>query len=136
MGESIMGISTSILEDLGVLQVKYSPDPVTGEDLAGQRRLVAEAISGSNIYKILIDASGLERFPSPFTVLEHNKDVVSDEVLRKAKFAVVCATLGENERCLEHTGVNRGVKLRCFVSREEALSWLGEPSRRSDVGND
>jgi hypothetical protein len=127
-----MGIRTSVLKDHGVLEVIYSPDPVTGVSLAEQRKVVAEAISRSNIYKVLIEASLLDRFPSPFTVLEHNKDVVKDEILQKARFAVVCASLGENERCLEITGVNRGIGIRCFTSREEALSWLAESPYRQD----
>ena len=119
-----MGISTSILVDHGVLEVTYSPDPVSGDDLAEQRKRLADAVSEHNIDKVLLDASTLDRFPSPFTVLEHNEGVVANETLKRATYAVVCASLGENERCLETTGVNRGLNIRCFISREKALAWL------------
>jgi hypothetical protein len=59
-----MGITISVLADQGVLEVTYSPDPVTSDDLADQREMVADAISGSNISKVLIDASALAHFPS------------------------------------------------------------------------
>lgn len=121
-----MGISTSILADHGVLKVKYSPDPVTADDLFDQRTLVAETLSRNDISKVLIDASALVHFPSPITVFEHINEIVADERLRNAKFATVCASFGEDERFLENSAVNRGINLRCFTSREKALSWLEE----------
>ena len=119
-----MTITTSVLENTGVLEIVYSPDPVTLVDLAEQRELVADAISRNNTAKVLIDASALTHFPNPFVVLKHNEGVVENDVLRKAKYAVVCSELGDDERCLEDTGVNRGVLIRCFTSRKDALCWL------------
>jgi hypothetical protein len=123
-----VGIRTAVLSGTGVLEVTYSSEPVGPEDLAEQRRMVAEELSENRMRRVLIDASALPGFPSPFTALMHNKGVSEDDVLRSAKFAVVCAELGENERCLEDTGVNRGVNMRCFTSRAEALSWLRDSS--------
>ena len=126
-----MGISTAVLSGPGFLEVTYSSEPVGPEELAEQRRMVSEALSKSRMRRVLIDASALPEFPSPFTALRHNMGVFEDDVLRSAKFAVVCSELGENERCLEDTGVNRGVNMRCFTSRAEALSWLRDsPSER------
>lgn len=107
-----------------ILEAVYSSGDVTREDLAEQRTLVADAISKHAIRKILIDASALERLPSVTTILDHNSAVSADSFLRRAKFAVVCASLGKDERFLETTGFNRGVQIRCFTSRDRALSWL------------
>ena len=131
-----MGVSTSFLADHGVVEVEYSSEPVTAKDLSEQRKLVADTISKSNITKVLLVASALERFPSVFTLIDHNKEVLKDETLRTAKFAVVCASLGEDELFLENIGVNRGINIRCFISREKALSWLTQQSNHGDVSLD
>lgn len=122
-----MAIRISTLGDTDILEIVYSPDPVTPRDLAEQRGQVANAISDHGSTKVLIDTSSLSNFPKPFVALQHNEDVAAHAVLRRAKFAVVCSSLGQDERCLEDTGVNRGVNMRCFTSRQDALSWLYGP---------
>ena len=121
----MMSIIMVTNDELGILEVTYSTDPVTDADLVEQRRLVAEAISQSNISKVLLDATSLTGFPSILTSLEHNKAVVANDQLRKAKFAVVCSSLGQDEHSLETTGFNRGVNMKCFTSGAEGLAWLG-----------
>jgi len=111
--------------ELGILEVKYSPAPVTEYSLAEQRKLVADAISQSNISKVFLDASSLTSFPSILTSLHHNEGIVADDTLRRARFAVLCSSLGQYERDLETTGVNRGVRVKCVTSRAEGLVWLG-----------
>jgi len=120
-----MTVEISVLADLGVLEVAYSADDVTAEDLVAQREQVSDAIARSGLEKVLIDASALARFPSVVTIFEHNAVISTERTLREARFAVVCDALGENERFLETTGVNRGVQIKCFTSEEAALSWLG-----------
>jgi len=119
-----MSISIAMNDETGILEVTYSPEIVTPRDLAQQRNMVADAVSQSNIRKVLLDASSLPRFPSILTALKHNESVAADEELRKTKFAVICSSLGQDELSLETTGVNRGVHLKCFTSREDALRWL------------
>lgn len=119
-----MSISISVLEDKGILEVIYSPDTVTPEALSDQRSLVSETISRRAIRKVLLDATSLQSFPSILTTLKHNEGVAANEILRVTKFAVVCSSIGSDERALETTGVNRGVDMKCFTSREDALSWL------------
>ncbi|MBD3161846.1 MAG: hypothetical protein GF346_06185 [Candidatus Eisenbacteria bacterium] len=119
-----MGIRISTLEDAGILEVVYSPDPVTPEALEEQRTLVAQALAQTNIRRVLLDATSLARFPGILTSLEHNESVSANPLLRKTRFAVVCSSLGPDEHGLETTGLNRGVDIKCFTSREDALAWL------------
>jgi hypothetical protein len=119
-----MTISISTLEDEGVLEVVYSSNPVTREALAEHRTLVAEALARSTVRKVLLDATSLPTFPSILTSLKHNERVAADEVLRGTEFAVVCSSLGPDEVDLETTGMNRGVRVKCFTSRVDALEWL------------
>ncbi len=119
-----MSIQISILEDQSILEVTYSSDNVTSKDLDEHRRLVAEALSENAFSKALIDISSLIKFPSTLTIFEHNEAVSLQNVLRKSKFAILCQTLGRNEQFLEVTGTNRGVQMKCFTARDDALAWL------------
>ncbi|SHJ10326.1 hypothetical protein SAMN02745216_01034 [Desulfatibacillum alkenivorans DSM 16219] len=125
-----MGISLDMNEDIGILVVTYLPEPVTPNDLAKQRKMVADALSSSGIQKVLIDASSLLRFPPIVAALEHNEKIAADEKLKTIKYAVLCSSLGQDERSLETTGINRGIYLKCFSSRKDALSWLVEKQEK------
>ncbi len=119
-----MSIQIRLLEDQHILEITYSSDDITSKDLAEQRRIVAKALSKNVLNKALVDMSSLIKFPSTLTIFEHNEAVLAQHVLRKTKFAVLCQTLGPNEQFLEITGTNRGVQIKCFTSRKEALAWL------------
>lgn len=119
-----MGISISTLEETAVLQVVYSSERVTDEALAAQRELVAKEVARTGINRVLLDTTLLESFPPILTSLRHNESVAGNELLRCSRFAVLCSSLGKDELALETTGVNRGVNMKCFTSREEALEWL------------
>ncbi len=119
-----MSVDICVLDDRGILVVTYSSEEVTPEALAEQRRLVADAISSNALKKVLIDTSALTRFPSTMAIFTHNAAVSKDSILQQTKFAVVCNTLGKDERFLETTGLNRNIQIKCFTSKESALSWL------------
>lgn len=120
-----MTIRISVLADQGILEVTYASGAVTAAALTEQRGMVADALSRHRLDKVLVDASEVTSFPSPFTVFEHNAAVAENGILQSRKFAVVCNSIGPNEQCLEDTGVNRGVIICCFTSREQAIAWLG-----------
>jgi len=83
-----------------------------------------DAVSRSDVRRVLLDASSLPGAPPVITALAHNEDVAARKELQGTKFAVVFSSLGRNERTLETTGVNRGVIMRCITSREDAVAWL------------
>ena len=87
---------------------------------------MADALLKSKLRKVLIDTSALTKFPPLMTIYEHSSALSSDTTLREAKFAVVCNSVGSEEQFLEDSARNRGVQLRCFTSKESALSWLSE----------
>lgn len=118
-------INISILTERQIAVVTYEPGTVSKGDLARQRKQVGEALMQNKIQKVLVDTSKLDKLPSPSTILLHHQSVAAQESLRNARFAVVCTQIEEDEQLLETTGVNRGLKIKCFTSRDEALSWLG-----------
>jgi hypothetical protein len=119
-----MPISISILNDRQIALVTYEPGTVSKQDLTRQRKQVGDTLMQNKIKKVLVDTSKLDKLPSPGILLLHNRSLVDEETLHNARFAVVCARLGANENFLETSGVNRGLQIKCFTSREEALSWL------------
>lgn len=123
-----MAIEIKVLENVGILEMTYAADPVTAKDLAEQRALVADALAGNACGGVLIDASGLTQLPPVYEIFDHNAAVSADSVLRRTAFAVVFRSLGRDEEFLETTGVNRGLRIKCFTSKESALSWLLEES--------
>ena len=121
-----MALTINELEGQGVLEVTYSPEDVTREDLAYQRRQVADAISRSSLKRVLIDAAEIKQFPSAAMIVDHNSAISSNSTLMQVKFAVVCNSLGEDEKFLETTGFNRGLQIKCFTSKESAMNWLSD----------
>ena len=119
-----MTVEIRVLQKPKILEVTYTTERVTSTDLEEQRRLVAEALSKHDLRKVLIDASSLEQVPAILTMFEHNTAVSSDKILQRSIFAVVFRSIGSNERFLETSGSNRGVRIKCFTSRDEALTWL------------
>jgi len=119
-----MSINIRELADRGILEVTYLPDDVTKEDLAEQRRLVADAILRSSLRKVLMDASALKSLPSAATIFYHNRDVSDDSTFNGIKFAVVFESVGKDERFIETSGMNRNIPIKCFTSKKDALSWL------------
>jgi len=119
-----MSASIRILDDQRVLEVYYSAEVLTDADLNEQRTRVAATLSRNGITKALFDASALPQLPPLVTMLEHNMAVASDNTLRRTRFAVVFRSVGDHERFLENTAVNRGIELRCFTSKADALTWL------------
>jgi hypothetical protein len=119
-----MTIDIRVLENQEILMVTYSSDDVTAEDLSKQRSEVSDALTKNALNKVLIDALELKCLPPVWTTFHHNRSIPSDRNLHNAKFAVVFNSIGQDERFLETSGLNAGVKIRCFTSREEAMSWL------------
>ena len=119
-----MAISISILNDRQIALVTYEPGTVSKQDLARQRKQVGDALIQNEIQKVLVDTSKLESLPSPATILFHNSSVAAKDSLQNARFAVLCSSLGPDEELLETTGVNRGLQIKCFTSREDPLACL------------
>jgi len=119
-----MSIKISKLHRSNVVRVEYLAGSVTAADLAEHRARVVEILSESGFRKVLVCTESLVRFPPPLTALEHNEGLAAHDVLSAARFAVVCKDIGEDERYLEDSAINRGLELKCFTSEREALNWL------------
>lgn len=121
-----MAMDIAVPDGCDYLEATYTAETITEADLAAQRDLVAEAVSRSARRKVLLDATAVSALPPVTVLLEHNKAVSANSLLQGVKYAVLFRSVDENVSFLENTGVNRSVTMKCFDSREAALSWLEE----------
>ncbi|EIC21030.1 hypothetical protein [Thiorhodovibrio frisius] len=119
-----MAIRISAPAENNILEVVYGAEAIGDWEWARDREDVANAISSTNRSRVLIDASALPSFPGLVLIQEHNEQVAANEVLSAAKFAVLFACVGEPEQFLHITGSNRGIRIQCFTSKDDALVWL------------
>ena len=119
-----MQIKVHTLGDRKFLELVYFSEDITEEELSAHRELVSEALEKNRLNLVLVDTTALPQLPQVVTILEHNKAVSTREELQQAKFAVLVQNIGQREKFLEDTGVNRGVRIKCFTTRENALNWL------------
>lgn len=119
-----MKMTVQKMGDQAFLNVVYAPEDLTPADLAAQRDQVAEALKKHSLNLVLIDTTALPQFPQVVTIFEHNRAVSTQKELQKSKFAVLVNSVGKKEKFLEDSGVNRGLRIKCFTSQEKALNWL------------
>jgi hypothetical protein len=115
-----------ILEDEGLLEIIYTGG-VTPEDLAEDRNLGKRVFGEGNVRKVLVDCSEVHLPPSTIPLLEHATGLARSRILARVKHAVVVPeAIVRDARFLETVSRNRGVNMRYFVTRAEALDWLNE----------
>jgi hypothetical protein len=112
----------SILEDLGIIQVDSYGEVTEGDLLASMEEVLA-IHKARGFSRVFVDASKETSLPS--TLPLHQFGSVLSEDATVLKFAVVVsATVREDLRFLETVTQNRGMEVRMFNSRDEALAWL------------
>jgi len=117
-----------ILKDKGLLEIVYTGE-VTPEDLAEDRDTGERVFSEERLSKVLVDCSEVHFSPSTIPLLEHATGIARSRVLKRVKHAIVVPeAIVKDARFLETISRNRGVNMRYFVTRAEALEWLKENS--------
>jgi hypothetical protein len=97
----------------------------TNENAHAMTKRYFEIVLGAGAKKVLADIRPLQgRLSAGETYF-----LVRDLPIKPTPVGIKTAVVETKERCgyggfLETTSANAGVHLRCFVDREEALSWL------------
>jgi hypothetical protein len=114
----------SILADLGIIQVD-SYGHVSERDLLASMEEVLAIYRDRGFSRVFVDASRETSLPA--TLPLHQFGAVLSEDATSLKFAVlVSEQVREELRFLETVTRNRGMEVRMFASRDEALAWLKE----------
>lgn len=114
----------SILEDLGIIQVD-SYGEVTEGDLLTSLEDILAIHKQRGFSRVLVDASRETSLPNSLPLHQFGSALSEDATV--IKFAVVFSeVVREDLRFLETVMQNRGMQVRLFNSRDEALAWLKE----------
>jgi hypothetical protein len=118
--------TVSFRKDIGVIQV-VSSDRVTGTDVKATLEAIEAISERHGIRRILVDARKMTEKPSTLGMFEALSGMAEYGIAAKLRFAVV---IGEDDDGVlkfgEDVAQNRGVDLRLFEDRDEAMSWLRE----------
>lgn len=108
-------------EDLGLILVR-SFGAVSTEEMTASVDLVGKIAAEKGAQKVLIDAEDLESMPEAGDLF-----FLAPTFPRSARIAVILSrqkAIRDGLRFAENAAQNRGVDLRIFPSRSEALAWL------------
>lgn len=114
----------SILEDLGIIQVD-SFGVVTEGDLLASMEEVLAIHKQRGLSRVFVDASHETSLPNTFP-LHKFADVLSKNATALRFAVLVSDAVREDLRFLETSTRNRGMQVRMFDSRDEAIAWLKE----------
>lgn len=112
-----------INEKLGLLEIT-STGIVTADDIDDSIEKSKAAFEKLGINKLIVDTTKQEKMPG--TVSIHR---IFSNFPRNISLALVAERnqLTENDIIFgENVAVNRGVRMRIFYNREEAIKWLNE----------
>ena len=123
-----MTFSVDYLEDVGAVEAVYSGS-VPAEEL--DQALTATGIVASEhlCNRFLIDSLDQDAGGSAFDILKLAEFLASlppGTIDREAILPPRSSLGGEDMRFFETAARNRGLNVRLFTSREEALAWLAE----------
>jgi hypothetical protein len=123
-GGDEMPEEVSILEDLGIIQVD-SYGRVTEGDLLVSMEEILAIQKERGLSRVFVDASRETALPSALPL--HQFGSVLSQDATTLKFAVLVSDqVREDLRFLETVTQKRGMQVRMFDSRAEALAWLRE----------
>ena len=108
-------------EELGVIEVD-SFGNVVKNDIAQSIASVRDILAERNISKILVDARRQEAMPSTQSIFE-----LFSTFPREFKVAILIAEsqmTSDDLSFVETVSMNRGISIRGFAQKEQALQWL------------
>jgi hypothetical protein len=114
----------SILADLGIIQID-SYGEVSEADMLATMEEILQIQKERGLTRVFVDASRETSLPRTLPLHQFGSALSSDAMM--LKFAVLVSDkVREDLHFLETVTRNRGMEVKMFDSREEALAWLQE----------
>jgi hypothetical protein len=113
----------TVNKELRLIEIR-SYGIVTQKDIEGSLASATEVYKRQGISKVIVDATGLKEGPGTVEVFK-----MFSAMPRYLSQAIITTKdhVKESELIFaENVAVNRGISLRIFYSREDALKWLYE----------
>lgn len=115
-----------VREELGFLELRSYGD-VQAEELFQIRERMAGILAETGFTKVLVDGSGRKSFPNMMTAFKMASELQKVGFPLTAKIALLSPPQLENfHEFMAEVATNRGIDVRLFNSRDEALAWLLE----------
>jgi hypothetical protein len=118
--------SAALRDDPRRIEVVYAGD-VTAEVLAGTAGEALTLARENDEWHVLTDCRGMSSDPSIFSLYDLAALLSQLGVAGRYREALVTpesSALDEGFEFYENTMVNRGLQVRCFRSRDDAIGWL------------
>jgi len=113
-----------VLEEQGVIEV-VSEGVITREQMGQSLAQVVELRLFRELRRVLVNALQATSMPSMMPMYDFAAAVASQRVLQDVRFAIIRhRRSAEDLDFFETAAGNRGVQVRVFDTREEALGWL------------
>lgn len=126
-----MSKHVNVLTDQELLEIIYA-DEVTPLDLVEDRDFGERICAEEGVKKILVDCLKVHIPPKTFPLFDHATCIAQSPVLGSLKHAIVVPdAMVHDALFLETASQNRGVRMRYFATRAEALAWLNEPPKKT-----
>jgi hypothetical protein len=108
-------------EDLGIVELESS-GKVTKQEMVESISQLREIFDKQGIYKVLVDATRQDKMPSTFDIYElfstYPREIRLAVLIQLSQATADDITFGET------VGVNRGVRMKTFCEKKQALKWL------------
>ena len=114
------------LTDLPVIEIVYF-GLVTPADLSASIADALKLVEQGRLIRILTDCSRMEDGHSIVDLLENMMQLVAEDLILNLREAVITGphpSAAANVRFWETAGQNRGMNVKLFKDRSEALVWL------------
>jgi hypothetical protein len=119
-----MGDQVRYNRELDLIEVQSSGE-VSGQVLAQSLKEVGRIHRDRGAVAVVVDASEIVSMPSAGGIHQFVLSILDLELSQKVQFAILIGDAVKAElRFLETVARNRGVLMRAFEKREDALLWL------------
>ncbi len=119
-----MSKQVNVFKDKGLVEIIYAGE-VTPSDLAEDRKVGEKVCREAGVEKVLVDCLELRIPLSIIPLFDHGICLARSPVLGRIKHAlIVPEAIVEDAHFFEAVLCNRGVKMRYFTTRSDALAWL------------
>lgn len=121
-----MSKQVNVFKDEGLMEIIYAGEVTLG-DLVEDRNLGERIYSENGVRRVLVDCLKVHFPPSTIHLYDHGTCLAKSSAMRQIKHAlVVPEEIVKDAHFLETVSNNRGVRMRHFTTRAEALEWLNE----------
>lgn len=111
-------------KNAGVITIR-SWGRVSEQEIYNSKETVKNLSEESGLNRLLVDARERTGYPGVGALYHFVGSIASNALLRQVRSAIVISEESTDEsEFIENTAYNRGVNIKLFQTKEEAINWL------------